>query len=167
MPMQFPMRWVCIVILWLETGRKYALLFEFIVALANHHISKIEDENRSRDHDLATSTTNLEDRILADFCVIAGLSSVGLTGAYWIGVLRLIAQFSMRIITHGLWVSFCWTLIMGCLFSLFWFIKWTIRRYRKAKGIEQDETWRFLFVAIIIQTRNIFQGPRGPREIEC
>ncbi|KAH4085474.1 hypothetical protein HBH98_130390 [Parastagonospora nodorum] len=165
-PIPFPMRWACIVAFWLETISKNAFFFKIITALAAQCISKIEDENHSRDCDLATRTTNLEDWILANFCVIAGLSSIGLTAQYWRRVLSLMVQFLMNIITLGIWMSFCWTLIIGGLLSLFWFIKWTIRRYRKAKGIEQDEAWRFLIAGSAIRMYNISQGPKADRVLE-
>ncbi|KAH3976342.1 hypothetical protein HBH69_086330 [Parastagonospora nodorum] len=165
-PMPFPMRWACIVAFWLEKISKNAFFFKIITALAAQCISKIEDENHSRDYDLATRTTNLEDWILANFCVIAGLSSIGLTAEYWRRVLSLMARFLMKIITLGIWMSFCWALTIGGLFSLFWFIKWTIRRYRKAKGIEQDEAWRFLIAGSAIRMYNLSQGPKADRVLE-
>jgi hypothetical protein len=165
-PMPLPMRWVCIVILWLEMTSKIALPLKIIIDLAAQHTSKMDDENRSRDYDLVTRTTNLEDWILANFCVIAGLSSIGLTAEYWRRVLSIMARFLMKTMALGIWISFCWTLTIGGLFSLFWFIKWTIRRYRKAKGIEQDEAWRFLITASVIRMYNISQGPKADRVLE-
>jgi hypothetical protein len=45
--------------------------------MARTHTLKFEDANPSRTRNLETLTIDFEDWILANFCVVAGLSTIG------------------------------------------------------------------------------------------
>lgn len=139
--MPFPLRWACIVFLYLDTIAKNAWLFQSIIAITRIHMSEINDEKRSRNRDLGARTTNLEDWILANFCVIVGLSTIGFVARYWIEVIKLTARS-----------FFYWTCTMGGLCSLFWLLKWTIRFYRKVKGVKHEEAWGILVGVNILRS---------------
>jgi hypothetical protein len=136
--MSFYLRWPLIVFLYLGTIAKNASHFQNINAITRLHMSSIEDEKRSRNPDVETRTINLEDWILANFCAIGGLSTIGFVAWYLIEIIKLtVPSF------------FYWACTMGGLCSLFWLLKWIIRFYRKVKGIKHEEaghlTWRQCF----------------------
>jgi hypothetical protein len=145
-PMPFPVRWICIVCLYLDTIARNAWLIRIIDAIARIHMSKIEDENRSRNRDLGTRTTDLEDWILANFCAIASLSTIGFVAWYWMKVITLTGRS-----------VFYWTFTMAGLCLLFWLFKRTIHFYRKAKGLKHEEVWGFLIGVNVLQLYNKFE----------
>ncbi|PVH90065.1 hypothetical protein DM02DRAFT_685936, partial [Periconia macrospinosa] len=109
-------------------------------------MSKIEHENCSRSRDLGTRTTDLEDWILANFCVIAGLSTIGFVAWYWMKVIKL-----------AVWSVLYWTHMMTGLCLLFWLFKRAIHFYRKRKGLKFREAWGFLIVVNVLQLYNNFE----------
>ncbi|KAF1952772.1 hypothetical protein CC80DRAFT_421714 [Byssothecium circinans] len=91
-------------------------------------MSEIEDEKRSRNRDLGTRTTNLEDWILANFCVTVGLSTMGFVAWYWIEIITLTFR-----------TFFYWTCTM-------------------VKGVKHDEAWATLVCAIVLRVYGKFEG---------
>ncbi|KAH9871553.1 hypothetical protein J1614_005808 [Plenodomus biglobosus] len=115
MPMPYPLRWACIVSLYLSIIARYARPFQFIIAMTRIHMSEIEDKKCSSNQGFGTRTTNLEDWILANFCVIVGMLTTDFVARYWIEVIALTLRS-----------FFYWSCTMVCLCSLFWLLKWTI-----------------------------------------
>lgn len=145
--MPFPMRWICIVCLYLETIAKNAWLIQIIDAIGRKHMSKLEDENRSRNRDLMTRTADLEDWILATCCVIAGLSTTGFVAWYWTEVIKLTAQS-----------VFYWTCTMAGLCLLFWLFECAIKFYRKTKGLQHEDAWGLLICVNVLEFYNKFEA---------
>lgn len=146
-PMPSPLRWACIICLYLSAIARHLWLFQCIIALTRIHRSEIEEEKRSRHRDLGARTADLEDWILANFCVIVGLSTVWFVAWYWVDVITLTARS-----------FFHWTCTMGGLFSLLRLFRWVIRFYRKVKGIKNEEAWRILVGVNISRFYNHFEG---------
>jgi hypothetical protein len=136
-PIPFPMRWIYIVVLYFHTVSRNAWLIHIICAIARTHISEIEDASRSRTRDLETRTTDFEDWILANFCVISGLSTIALVGWYWVEVIKLTAR-----------LTFFWTCTGAGLWLLFRLFKGTIRFYRRAKTLKHEQPSGFLISVI-------------------
>ncbi|KAF2446708.1 hypothetical protein P171DRAFT_383495, partial [Karstenula rhodostoma CBS 690.94] len=126
-PMPFPLRWACIVCLYLKARNTW--LFQSIIAIKRTKMSDIEHEKRSRNRNSGSHSTNLEDWILANFCIIVGLSTIGFVAWYWVEVIAL-----------TIWLFLYWTCTMGGLCSLFWLLKRTIRFYQKVKAVKH-EAW--------------------------
>ena len=49
----------------------------------------VEKDKSLRDQDLGTRTTDLEDWMLANFCVIVGLATIDFVVRYWVEVIEL------------------------------------------------------------------------------
>jgi hypothetical protein len=147
LPMPISLRWACIVLLYLGTIARNAWFFQIVIATTRVRISEIEDEKSSRNRDLGTRTTNLEDWILANFCVIVGLSTIGFVARYWIEVIKLTLR-----------TFFYWTCTMGGLCLLFWLLKRTIRFYWEVKGIEHEEAWGTLVGVSVLRFYEKFAG---------
>jgi hypothetical protein len=145
--MPFSLRWACIVVLYLGTISENALFFRIVIATTRVRISEIEVEKRSGNRDLGTHTTDLEDWILANFCAVVGLSTMGFVAEYWIKVIMLTCQ-----------TFFYWTCTMGGLFSLYWLLKRTIRLYWEAKGVKHEEAWGILVGVNVIRLYDKFEG---------
>ena len=110
-------------------------------------MSKLEDEKRSRNRGLGKRTANLEDWILANFCVIVGLSTISFMGWYWIEVIALTVR-----------AFFYWTCTMVGLYLLFWLLKRTIRFYRKENRVKLEETWGLLVGISVLRLYEKFDG---------
>ncbi|KAF1997449.1 hypothetical protein P154DRAFT_578870 [Amniculicola lignicola CBS 123094] len=151
-PIPFLFRWAFIVCLYLGFIAKNALLFQTIIVITRTHMSDIEEENRSQNRDLGTRTTNLEDWILANFCIISVLSTTGFVTWYWIKVIALTVQ------TFSSWIY-----TMGRLYSLFWLLKRTARFYQEAKGVKHKEAWGILTGVSVLRFNNKFEGPKAKR----
>lgn len=145
-PMPFPLRWACIMCLYIGTIVENAFFFR-IITMTRIHMSEILDENRPRTQDLGARTTNLEDWILANFCVIVGLSTMGFVAWYWIEVITLTVRS-----------FFYWICTMCGLWWLFWLLRQTTRFYRKVKGIKHEEAWGILVTVNVLQLYNKFEG---------
>jgi hypothetical protein len=87
--MSFPLRWGSIVVVYLSIITKNAEGLRSFILMRGKLMSELEDEEHSRNWDLDTRITILEDWILANFCVIVGLSTIGFVGQYWIDIITL------------------------------------------------------------------------------
>jgi branched-subunit amino acid ABC-type transport system permease component len=145
--MSFPLRWVCIVFVYLEFIFKNAKILRILTSIGEVFRSESEREDRSPNPDLGTRITNLEDWMLANFCVIVGLATIYFVGQYWIDVISLTVR-----------TFFYWVCTMGGLCLLFWLLKRTIRFYRKVKGLHHDEAWAMLVGITITRFYDKFEG---------
>jgi hypothetical protein len=145
--MPFPLLWACILVLYLGTIAKNVLFFRIVIAITRVRISENEDEKRSWNRDLGPHTTNLEDWILANFCVVVGFSTMGFVAWYWIEVITLTCQ-----------TFFYWTCTMSGLCSLYWLLKPTIRLYREVKGVKHEEAWVALVGGNVLRFYDRFKG---------
>jgi hypothetical protein len=110
-------------------------------------MSEIKKERRSHNRGSGTRTANLEDWILANFCVIVGLSTIGFVVWNCIEVIAL----TVRSLSH-------WTCTMGGLCLLFWLIKRAIHFYQKVKGVKHEEAWGILIGVNVLRFYNQFEG---------
>jgi hypothetical protein len=131
--MPFLSRWTCILCLYLGVMVRIALFFRTINKIANRYMPAVEKDKNLRDQDLGTCTTDLEDWMLANFCVIVGLTTIGFVVRYWVEVIEL--TFSS---------FFYWICAMGGLLLLFQLLKQTLRYYRGVKGLKHEEAWGIL-----------------------
>jgi hypothetical protein len=146
-PMPFNLHCVCIGFVYLAIIAKNEMVLRILIGMREIFLSEIEDEKHSRNRDLATRITKLEDWILAYFCVIVVLSTIGFVGWYWITIITLTFR-----------AFFYWACTMGGLCLLFWMLKRTIRFYRKVKGINYEEAWGMLVGLSIVRFYDKFEG---------
>jgi hypothetical protein len=145
-PSHVPLRWACILGTYLGTMAEKAWLFNIIIAMTRVRISEIENEQRSRNRDLGTRTTDFEDWILANFCVIVGMSTIGFVAWYWIEIIALTFRS-----------FFDWTCTTAALCSLFWLLEKTIRFYCDIKGVEHEEAWGILVGVSVLRLYDRFE----------
>jgi hypothetical protein len=145
-PIPVPLRWACIVCLYLSSIGSHTWLFHVFIAVTRMCMSEIENDKRPQNHDLETRLTNHEDWILANFCVMASLSTIGFVVWYWIKILT----FTVRSI-------FYWTCTTLGLCLLLWLLKRALRFYRKAKKVEYKEAGGILVGVNITQIYKRFQ----------
>lgn len=143
----FPLRWGVIVLVYLSIIAQNAKALRSFIFLSAKFMSELDDEERSRNPDLGTCITNLEDWMLANFCVIVSLSTIGFVGKYWIDIITLTVR-----------AFFYWACTVGGLCLLFWLLEQTIRFYRKVKGVNHEEAWSMLVVVSILRFYDRFEG---------
>jgi hypothetical protein len=141
------LRWGAIVLLYLGTIAESAKGLQIFILISAKFMRELDNEEQSRNPDLRTRITNLEDWMLANFCVIVGLLTIGFVGKYWIDIITLTVR-----------ALFYWACTMGGLCLLFWLLKQTIRFYRKIKGINQEEAWGMLVGVSILRFYDRFEG---------
>lgn len=105
-----------------------APLLHIIIYLTMRHIPEIEEDNHPRDLSPSARTTDVEDWILANVCVIAVLTTISFTAGYWLEVLRL---------TLG--CIFYWMCSMAGLGLLVWLFGQGFRFYRYLKNFRKEE----------------------------
>jgi hypothetical protein len=117
-----------------------------------HYILELEGNRRPLNQDLGVRTADLEDWILANFCVIAGLSTIGFVVRYWYQVIALTFQS-----------FFYWTCTMSGLWLLFCLLKRAMSYYRKVKGLKQEDAWGVLISVNVLRFYNRFEGCHADR----
>lgn len=112
-----------------------------------HYILELEGNKRPQNQDLGVRTNDFEDWILANFCVIAGLSTIGFVVRYWYQVIALTLQS-----------FFYWTCTMSGLWLLLCLLKRAMSYYRKVKGLKHEDAWGVLISVNVLRFYNRFEG---------
>ncbi|CAN9431196.1 unnamed protein product [Alternaria alternata] len=112
-----------------------------------HYILELEGNKRPQNQDLGVRTNDFEDWILANFCVIAGLSTIGFVVRYWYQVIALTLQS-----------FFYWTCTMSGLWLLLCLLKRAMSYYRKVKGLKHEGAWGVLISVNVLRFYNRFEG---------
>ncbi|RYN75874.1 hypothetical protein AA0120_g11790 [Alternaria tenuissima] len=145
--MPFALRWICIITLYLGCIQKNWLFFNTIAMAGTHYILELEGNKRPQNQDLGVRTNDFEDWILANFCVIAGLSTIGFVVRYWYQVIALTLQS-----------FFYWTCTMSGLWLLLCLLKRAMSYYRKVKGLKHEDAWGVLISVNVLRFYNRFEG---------
>jgi hypothetical protein len=148
--MSFALRWTCIITLYYEFITKNQLFFKIMAMTGRHYMLELGNNKRSQNQDLGARTTGLEDWILANFCVIASLSTIGFVVRYWYQVIVLTLQSFLY-----------WTCTISGLCLLFWLLKRVLSYYRKVKGLRHEDAWGVLISVNLLRFYNRFEGCRA------